>query len=248
MLTEKQVKNVKMQYPKGTPIELGEMHGESRMTPGLKGVVKMVDDIGQIHVSWENGSGLALNIEEDSFHVIEQREGQESSRKSKQEQFFEEISKVVENVDLMELAISTNGPDRSMAQNTLAQMQNTFEKVYGTEPLKYSNGTVSMPAVIEGKNTGVKCLGIVTVDLKSSGELWDTTFFTPTGAVRQQEMGSKPRIKEYLEEHFIPYNYWYTPEVENDFHVNFSEMPEEIREMGQGLFEHSGQSQGMQME
>ena len=46
------------------------------MTPGLKGVVKMVDDIGQIHVSWENGSGLALNIEEDSFRVEQSQEAE----------------------------------------------------------------------------------------------------------------------------------------------------------------------------
>ena len=76
MLTQKQIERVKSQYPKGTRIELGEMRGESRMTPGLKGVVKMVDDIGQIHVSWENGSGLALNIEEDSFRVIQANESE----------------------------------------------------------------------------------------------------------------------------------------------------------------------------
>ena len=37
------------------------------MLPGLKGTVKHVDDIGQIHVRWENGSGLALNLDVDSF-------------------------------------------------------------------------------------------------------------------------------------------------------------------------------------
>ena len=248
MLTRKQIENVKNRYPKGTRIELKEMRGEARMTPGLKGVVDLVDDIGQIHVNWENGSGLALNIEEDSFHIIDPKGGLESSIKPKQEWFLEEISKVLGKIDLMELAISCNGPDKSLAQNTLVQMQAIFERVYGTEPLKESIGDVAMPAVIEGKNTGVKCLGLVAVDLKSSGEHWDTIFFTPTGAVRQQEMMGKPRIREYLEDHFIPYDYWYTPEVEKDFHANFSEMPEEIREIGQELFKQTEQSQGMQME
>ena len=76
MLTRKQIERVKSQYPKGTRIELEEMRGESRMTPGLSGVVKMVDDIGQIHVSWENGSGLALNTEEDSFRVEQSQEAE----------------------------------------------------------------------------------------------------------------------------------------------------------------------------
>ena len=56
MLKREEIEQIKAQYPKGTAIELGEMRGEDRMTPGLKGVVDSVDDIGQIHVSWENGS------------------------------------------------------------------------------------------------------------------------------------------------------------------------------------------------
>lgn len=38
---------------------------------GLKGTVKFVDDAGQIHMSWENGSSLALNIHEDTFEKVE---------------------------------------------------------------------------------------------------------------------------------------------------------------------------------
>ena len=35
------------------------------------GRVTVVDDIGQIHVTWENGSSLALVVSEDSFQVLE---------------------------------------------------------------------------------------------------------------------------------------------------------------------------------
>lgn len=37
---------------------------------GTRGIVDFVDDIGQIHVKWENGSGLALNTDYDTFKVI----------------------------------------------------------------------------------------------------------------------------------------------------------------------------------
>ena len=37
---------------------------------GTKGVVMFVDDIGQIHVKWETGSTLALNVKLDSFSRI----------------------------------------------------------------------------------------------------------------------------------------------------------------------------------
>lgn len=64
------IERIKLMYPKGTKVVLNYMEGEPRMKSGLKGVVSMVDDIGQIHVNWENGSSLALNIDVDSFNVI----------------------------------------------------------------------------------------------------------------------------------------------------------------------------------
>lgn len=68
----KNIEHLKNKYPNGTIIELEEMAGEGQMPCGLKGTVKFVDDMGQIHVDWENGSSLALNIDEDSFKKIEQ--------------------------------------------------------------------------------------------------------------------------------------------------------------------------------
>lgn len=70
MLKPNQIKGIKARYPKGTRIELIEMRGETRMTKGLTGRVILVDDIGQIHVHWENGSGLALMPGEDEFKIL----------------------------------------------------------------------------------------------------------------------------------------------------------------------------------
>lgn len=61
-------------YPEGTKIILQEMQGESQMSKGLKGTVTHVDDAGQIHMKWENGSSLALNVEVDTFKKIEPEE------------------------------------------------------------------------------------------------------------------------------------------------------------------------------
>ena len=65
------VEKIREMYPEGTQIILQEMRGESQMPCGLKGMVKFVDDAGQIHMSWENGSSLALNIDEDTFEKVE---------------------------------------------------------------------------------------------------------------------------------------------------------------------------------
>lgn len=64
------VQELREKYTEGTRIELDVMNGESQMTGGLKGTVTHVDDMGQIHMSWDNGSSLALNVNEDSFRII----------------------------------------------------------------------------------------------------------------------------------------------------------------------------------
>lgn len=65
------VNEIREMYPEGTQIVLTEMRGENQMPYGLKGSVKFVDDAGQIHMKWENGSSLALNINEDTFEKVE---------------------------------------------------------------------------------------------------------------------------------------------------------------------------------
>lgn len=60
-------------YPEGTKIELIFMDGEPQMYRGLQGTVEYIDDIGQIHMKWENGSSLALVQGVDRFRKA--REG-----------------------------------------------------------------------------------------------------------------------------------------------------------------------------
>lgn len=60
----------KWKYPVGARVMLYEMDGEPQMPEGLEGTIYHVDDIGQIHVKWDNGSTLALNVECDRFIVI----------------------------------------------------------------------------------------------------------------------------------------------------------------------------------
>ena len=69
---------LRKRYPNVTRLCLDQMEGEQQMPSGLKGEVFYVDDAGQIHVQWENGSTLALT-EADSFHK------EASSKKTKGE-------------------------------------------------------------------------------------------------------------------------------------------------------------------
>jgi len=55
------VEQLRIEYPKGTTVELVEMKDRyTKLSKGLNGTVSHVDDIGTIHVNWENGSSLGV--------------------------------------------------------------------------------------------------------------------------------------------------------------------------------------------
>ncbi len=65
-----QIEYYKKTYPPGTRIELtSDMVGEN-IPAGTQGTVTVVDDIGSIHMAWDNGRSLAVIPGEDSFRKI----------------------------------------------------------------------------------------------------------------------------------------------------------------------------------
>lgn len=80
------VEAIKERYPAGTRIRLGSMEDPyTPVPPGTEGAVDFVDDIGQIHMKWDNGRSLALIPQEDSFSVISKPEQAELTEEENQE-------------------------------------------------------------------------------------------------------------------------------------------------------------------
>ncbi|MGF0019346.1 DUF4314 domain-containing protein [Sporofaciens sp. SGI.106] len=69
-VTQKELERLRQQYPKGTRLKLISMEDPQGVPEGTVGEVELVDDIGQIHVRWETGSGLALIPEVDRFQKV----------------------------------------------------------------------------------------------------------------------------------------------------------------------------------
>lgn len=70
-LTRQQIEALKALYPAGTRIELVSMEDPYRSFPaGTKGTVALVDDMGTIHMKWENGSTLGIIPGVDVFRKI----------------------------------------------------------------------------------------------------------------------------------------------------------------------------------
>ncbi|WP_317367515.1 DUF4314 domain-containing protein [uncultured Tyzzerella sp.] len=70
--TENNNEEIPIKYNIGNTIVLDEMIGEN-LPYGLKGTIKKIDSVGQIHISWENGSTLAIDPKIDKFEVLQNK-------------------------------------------------------------------------------------------------------------------------------------------------------------------------------
>lgn len=74
-------KQIRELYPKGTWLVLDGMDDRQAPPIGTCGEVIGVDDMGTIHVAWDNGSSLGLIYGYDTFHkmkfICERCEGSE---------------------------------------------------------------------------------------------------------------------------------------------------------------------------
>ena len=65
------VERVRKMYPKGTRVELIHMDDPySRLKPGDKGTVRLVDDTATVFVDWDCGSGLGVVYGEDQIRRL----------------------------------------------------------------------------------------------------------------------------------------------------------------------------------
>lgn len=144
----------------------------------------------------------------------------------KRKKFIDAVNKLLKEVDFVELWKSCNRYDQEYAQGFLQKMHQAFVDIYGAD---YINGEllgmIDLPAVLRGKKSGMTYLGLVTVDLESSGEHYNTIFFTDRGILDQMNgKANDPRRKPFFEQ-LGPYDYWYTPEIPMDIHVDYDYVP-----------------------
>lgn len=65
------IEHIKKKYPENTRVKNLSMNDDYAVPPNTEGTVLFVDDIGTIHVRWDNGSSLGLIVGEDSFIKLE---------------------------------------------------------------------------------------------------------------------------------------------------------------------------------
>lgn len=68
------IEHIKKKYPENTRVKNLSMNDDYAVPPNTEGTVLFVDDIGTIHVRWDNGSSLGLIVGEDSFIKLQSPE------------------------------------------------------------------------------------------------------------------------------------------------------------------------------
>lgn len=76
----------KQRYPAGTRIEINNMDDPyAPIQSGTRGTVDFVDDIGTVHIKWDDGRALGIIPGEDSFRKLSPEEVEAESLAQKQE-------------------------------------------------------------------------------------------------------------------------------------------------------------------
>lgn len=68
--TEKELTALREKYPTGTIVKLISMADVQSPPVGTIGKVTLIDDMGSVHVNWQNGSTLALIPDVDSWEIL----------------------------------------------------------------------------------------------------------------------------------------------------------------------------------
>lgn len=89
----RQAQKYKEAYPPGTRLMLLQMNDpHCPVESGTRGTVSLVDDIGTIHMNWDNGRSLGIVPGEDKFRRLTQEEIDQELKEQAQEQPLQEQS------------------------------------------------------------------------------------------------------------------------------------------------------------
>ena len=151
------------------------------------------------------------------------------------------------NLKLRTLDAKSMRDDREM----LKTMHEVFCGTYGThcvDDIDAGNEEMFyLPAVIKSRETNALCVGLVLVDIESSGEHWGTQFMLDGNFYCDNSECMTDKVKTKREEIGV-YDYWYTPEFDGDIHIDKENAPEDVRELLDYASGADGQTQGISMD
>lgn len=158
----------------------------------------------------------------------------EKNQLDKIDEYIEKINEtVLSKISYDRLQADYKTAEKAYAKSVLNALHNAAVEVYGTDYLQEDGNLeyVLLPGIIQSKATGNLCIGLLEIDLLSSGEHCGTDFLTRYGCVNQSDSEMPGKVKHYLHDMYGSYDYAYTVRLENDIHIDPRRFSPEIREM-----------------
>jgi len=147
-----------------------------------------------------------------------------------QDQFIEKLNAYLPAVDFDALDASCNSREQTYAKEVLGKLHSFILESYGTDTLDdWELDMVELPAVIRNKANGRMHIGIVVVDISSSGEHWGTSVLSPFGILDAHGKKLSAAERNYLKKEVGSYDYWYTPNLPGDIHVRRGNAPAQVQ-------------------
>jgi len=233
------------EYPPKTRIEIQRVGTSAyHLLSGTRGTVEDVDSIGYLHVTWDDGRKLPINPDTDFFRVLSPDECYEERSEKLQSAFIDSVNDhVIPMIDLQKLGEAYENKDMTYPTEILKMLHTEFLNVYGTDKINSDLADfVMVPGVVLGANQKIY-IALLELDLSSSGEHWNTQFFTPHGIYTQITDEPNQAAKRYLQD-AVPYRYWYTVQYGGDIHVDWNGCPDEINEMIDQALEEDHRMEG----
>jgi len=151
------------------------------------------------------------------------------SYKQSGETYFLRLYSILMVTDLDKLDKSCNSLKQEYAKEVLKKLHNAFVETYGAIYLtSYAFDFIDVPAVVRSIQTGHIGIGLVSLDLSSSGEHYGTSFITPIGVINHGSGDLDEEQRNYMSNTYMTYEYWYTVDIEVDNHVNFNNVQPKV--------------------
>lgn len=152
--------------------------------------------------------------------------------------------------DFKAIVKSLKTEDKTEAKEMLKKLHDEFVNSFGTDDVDNLIGDeefIHLPAVCKSRDTGELHIGLVYVDLDSSGEHWGTRFITEKGFIGHDDFEKDHPDYAYIKD-IGSYDYWYTPTYDEDIHSSIDNAPEDVLELIEYARGIEEQTQGMNME
>lgn len=140
---------------------------------------------------------------------------------------------ILNKIDYKKLQESYETDNKAYAKSVLNALSQSAVEFYGTSYFDGfdENEYVLLPGIVRSREHGNICLALLELDLKSSGEHYNTNFLVQYGCIPQFHEETPDEVRNFIKNTYGVYDYCYTIGIETDHHVEFEKIHPDMMEI-----------------